>query len=867
MFTFFAVLFATAVGFAQTNGTVTDEENNPLPGASVVIKGTTTGATTDFDGLFSIDANQGDVLVISFVGFETQEITVGDGAVQVALQQGVSLSEVLVTGNRNKPRTAIDSAVPIDNIRTSDIQNAGEASIQRALTFAIPSFNAQDQAISDATAGFAPADIRGLGPSRTLVLINGKRVNQQAQAYLNRTPGKGEVGVNLAAIPMAAIERVEVLRDGASSQYGSDAMAGVMNFILRKDSAFSTINAGTGITSAGDGFQFNIDYNTTLPFGNGGRVNLTLGYMDQELTNRAGSPGISSGDTSASSPQHVLDWVANNPTLGMIVGRPDLKQKNVLVNISHPLGENSEFYTTHSFSDRWNRSFAYYRHPAWRGDVDASEFLAPAGQFEGYHPTFEGDIQDHFNVIGVDLDLGNDWRVDLSVTHGKNSIDYTVNRSVNRNYLGGLDDNGDFVPNQGWSPRTFKPGGYAFSNVIQNADFTKTFSEKVSFSAGLELKEEKFEAFKGDPFSRYGSGSDSFAGISAEQEGEWTRNNVGIYAGADIDFTEKLLVSLAGRYEDYSDAGDNFSWKLASRYKVSETTAIRASVSTGFRAPTLHQQKISNTQYIIVAGSTEPLLQGTIQNGTDAARSLGIQDLTNETSQNFTAGITFGNGNGFTGSLDFYNIKVNDRVLFTSQISGEPGTPLAATLQNAGVVAVQAWINAGNTNTTGVDFVFNWKKDNLNVALNGNFNNTTIDSIDTPSELGSVEIFDRREQSLIINSRPRSKVSFTLDYTADKFEFGLYNTNFGSVTVANADPSSTVDQELSSKLVTDLRVSYNFTPNLSLTGIINNAFDVYPDVTNPETGGTAGGRFLYSSEVSQMGQLGRNYTMALKYRF
>ena len=194
-------------------------------------------------------------------------------------------------GNRNKPRTAIDSAVPIDNIRTSDIQNAGEASIQRALTFAIPSFNAQDQAISDATAGFAPADIRGLGPSRTLVLINGKRVNQQAQAYLNRTPGKGEVGVNLAAIPMAAIERVEVLRDGASSQYGSDAMAGVMNFILRKDSAFSTINAGTGITSAGDGFQFNIDYNTTLPFGNGGRVNLTLGYMDQELTNRAGSPG------------------------------------------------------------------------------------------------------------------------------------------------------------------------------------------------------------------------------------------------------------------------------------------------------------------------------------------------------------------------------------------------------------------------------------------------------------------------------------------------------------------------------------------------------------------------------------------------
>ena len=849
------MLLSVAV-FAQATGNVM-EGDDPLPGASVVIKGTTTGAITDFDGNFSINANSGDILIVSYVGFETQEVTYNGSPLTIMMEQGVALSEVLVTGNRNKPRTAIDSAVPIDNLRTSDIVNVGEASIQRALTFAIPSFNAQDQAISDATAGFAPADIRGLGPSRTLVLINGKRVNQQAQAYLNRTPGKGEVGVNLAAIPMAAIERVEVLRDGASSQYGSDAMAGVMNFILRKDSAFSTINAGTGITAAGDGFQFNFDYNTTLPFGDGGRINLTVGYMDQELTNRAGSPGISSGDTSADSPQHVIDWANNNPTLGMIVGRPDLKQTNILVNVSHPIGENSEFYTTHSYSDRWNRSFAYYRHPAWRGDVDNSQFLAPTGQFEGYHPTFEGDIQDHFNVIGVDLDLGNDWRVDLSVTHGMNGIDYTVNRSVNRSYLA----------ENGWSPRTFKPGGYTFSNIIENADFTKTFSDKVSFSAGLEYKEETFTAIKGDPFSRWGSGSDSFAGISSEQEGEWSRNNIGIYSGVDIDFTDKFLVSAAARYEDYSDAGDNFSWKLASRYKLSGTTAVRASLSTGFRAPTLHQQKISNTQYIIVAGSTEPLLQGTIQNGTPEARALGIQDLTNETSQNFTAGITFGNGNGFSGSIDFYNIQVNDRVLFTSQIQGEPGSQLERDLLDAGVVAVQAWINAGNTNTTGVDFVINWKKDNLNVGFNGNFNNTTIDSIDTPAELGSVEIFSHRERSLIINSRPRSKIALTVDYNTDKFEFGLYNTNFGPVTVAHAGENPQFDQELSSKLITDLRATYKFTPNLSLTGIINNAFDVYPDVTDQQTGGTAGGRFLYSSEVSQMGQLGRNYTLSMRYRF
>ena len=851
------MLLFTAVAVSQTTGVVKDNNGNPLPGASVTIKGTTVGTTTDFDGVFSIDANQGDVIQISYVGFETQEIDFTGDALTVTLQEGLSLDEVLVTGNRSKPRTAIDSAVPIDNIRTADIMNVGEASIERALTFAIPSFNAQDQAISDATAGFAPADIRGLGPSRTLVLINGKRVNQQSQAYLNRTPGKGEVGVNLKSIPIAAVERIEVLRDGASSQYGSDAMAGVMNFILKKDSAFSTLNASTGITSAGDGFQFNIDYNTTLPFGNGGRVNLTLAYTDQERTNRAGAPGTSSFDT-ATARQNEIDFAIKDPTLGMIIGRPDLKQKNVFVNITHPLGKNSEFYTTHGYTDRWNRSFAYYRFPGWRRDVADAGFLTTKPEdFVGYHPTFEGEIKDHFNVLGFDLDLGNDWQLDLSVTHGKNSIDYTVNRSVNRDYLAA----------EGWSPTTFRPGGYAFSNVIENADLTKTFSEKVSFSAGLEYKQEKFEAFKGDPFSRYGGGSDSFAGIAEEQEGEWKRNNFALYSGLDIDFSDKFLATIAGRFENFSDVGSNFSWKVASRYKLSNTTAIRGSISTGFRAPSLHQQKLSNTQYIIVAGSSEPLLQGTIQNGIPEARALGIQDLFPETSLNFTAGITFGNRNGFSGSLDFYNIKVNDRVLFTSQIQGASGSQLEKDLLDAGVVAIQAWINAGNTNTTGVDFVLNWRKDHLNLGLTGNFNTTSIDSIDTPKELQGVEIFSHKEASLITSSRPKSKISLTADYSADKFEFGLYNTNFGKVTIAHDGNDPKFDQVLSSKLVTDLRVTYKFTTQLSLTGILNNAFDVFPDITNQNTGTTSDGRFLYSSQVSQHGQLGRNYSLNLAYKF
>ncbi len=850
-------LLTTTFVFAQQSGVVVDQNNEPLPGASVVIKGTTTGTTTNFDGKFSINISQGDVLVVSYVGFSTNEVTFDGGDLTVVLNEGEALDEVLVTGNRSKPRTAIDSAVPIDNIRTESVLNVGEASIERALTFSIPSFNSQDQAISDATAGFSPADLRGLGPSRTLVLINGKRVNQQAQAYLNRTPGKGEVGINLKSIPLAAVERIEVLRDGASSQYGSDAMAGVMNFILKEDSAFSTLNAGTGITSEGDGFQFNVDYNTTFPFGDGGRINLTVAYTDQEKTNRAGSPGLDAVDTSTAR-QNEIDFAANDPTLGMIVGRPDLQQKTIFANITHPVGENAKFYMTHGYSERWNRSFAYYRFPGWRRDVADAGFLTPnAEDFVGYHPTFEGDIKDFFNVVGVDLALANGWNLDLSVTHGKNSIFYTVNRSVNRDYLA---DNG-------WSPTTFKPGGYAFSNIIQNADLTKSFSDQVSFSAGVEYKTEKFEAFPGDPFSRYGGGSDSFAGISLDQEGEWDRNNVAVYSGLDVDLSDNLLISGAVRYEDFSDFGSNVSAKIASRYKLSNQSAVRASFSTGFRAPSLHQKYLSNTQYIIVAGSDEPLLQGTLQNGTEAVRALGIKDLFAETSQNLTAGFTFGNGSNFSGSVDFYSINVDDRILFSSQISGDGNPSVQTLLDQAGVVSVQAWINAGNTKTTGLDFVLNWKSDTIDLGLIGNFNETEIESIDTPSELAGVNIFAREEAGLIINSRPKSKIILTADYDTDRWEMGMYNTHFGEVTVT-APESGGEDQALSAKLITDFRLAYKFTPQLSLSGIVNNAFDVYPDVTLASTNTSqAGSRFVYSSEVQQQGQLGRNYSLSLNYRF
>ncbi len=797
--------------------------------------------------------------------------------ITITLQEdNLNLDEVVLVGNRSKPRTILNSPVPIDNIGVQELTSGGQPIIEAMLTYKVPSFNAQNQAISDATAHYDPADLRGLGPSRTLVLINGKRKNQSAQVYLNRTPGKGEVGVDLKSIPTAAIERVEILRDGAAAQYGSDAIAGVINMVLKKNTEFTVVNARTGLTSVGDGFHFASDLNHTIAIGDGGNLNLTFGYYNQKLTNRAGSPGIS--DLPSNPRPNEIAWATNNPRLGMIVGQPDLEKADLFTNITYPIGENSEFYAINGITVREGRSFAYYRAPYWRRDVADAGFITLPQDFQGYHPTFEASIKDHFNSLGVKMDLGNDWKGDASITYGANSVDYTINRTVNRDYLAA----------KGWSPRTFNPGGYSLSNVIGNLDFSRIFSEVVSASFGFEYKREYFEAREGNPLSYYGGGSDSFAGIKPEESGKWNRKNTAFYAGLDFDISEDFLVGVAGRYEDYSDFGSNFSWKVSSRYSLGDTGALRASYSTGFRAPTLHQRHLTNSQYIIVAGSTQPLLQGTLANGNSAVRALGVPELFAETSQNIAAGITHKFNNKFSASLDLYRINVNDRILFSSQIGSDADNttvnPVEQILQNNGVVAVQFFINAGDTKTTGLDLVLNYNNIELesgilNASLAANFNKTEISAIATPAVIRNAgyNIFDRQEQGLITNSRPRSKFIGSLDFIFDKLSIGLYNTYFGKVTITapsggfNANGleiANGIDQPLSGKLITDINLTYKLSDKMSVTGIVNNLFDVYQDRTNPNTNtAQAGTRFIYSSEVQQMGQLGMNWSLGLNFKF
>ncbi|MCY4298036.1 MAG: TonB-dependent receptor [Flavobacteriaceae bacterium] len=908
---------AKAVSQKSISGKVTSTLGVPLPAVTIWEQDTNNAVLTDFEGKFSIIIQQGSNIEVRYLGYDHQVISTDNEIdFHIILNREETLDEVVIIGNPSRPRTILDSPVPIDNIKAQELKFTGQSILEDMLTFAVPSYFSQNHPISDGTAHYDPADLRGLGPSRTLVLINGKRKGQSAQVLLSDTPGKGDVGVDMKTIPLAAIERVEILRDGASAQYGSDAIAGVMNIILKEDAEFSTLNASTGISSQGDGFNLNLDFNHTFHFGNDGSLNVTLARYLQETSNRAGAVGIQdvvefheglpSEHPEYNNPrQYELEWARKNPQLGMTYGQPQMDNVSMMVHLIHDLGPNAELYSIHGHTFRYGKSFAFYRAPYWRKDVADSGLLAPIhdtpefggngngirdrdengnytepiftlGDYIGYQPTFETQIKDNFNVLGIDFEFENDLSLDMSVAHGNNQLEYYVNHSINRDYL----------RDRGTSPHNFYNGGYLMRHYSANLDFVKLIGPNISVTWGGEFRKELFSTILGDPFSHYEGGSDSFEGIAPEILISVQRNNVAAYGSFDYE-RGHLLLGIAGRFEDYTDFGNNFSWKANARLKLGNQGAVRTSYSTGFRAPSLHQRHLQSTKYTIVANSPFPVLQGTLPNDHPVVKGLGVESLFEETSNNIAWGITYRFNRHLSASLDLYQINVNDRILFSSQISAVDGLndgltgeqrgtiePIETILIENGVEAIQFFLNAGNTQTTGADLVLNINDVffsstlSFGAVLAGNINATEIQSIDTPDflEQNDYIIFDKEQSYLITDSRPKSKFILGLHLESQKFRIGLTNTHFGPVTIAGLNGGT--DQKLSSKVLSDINLLYRINNNLQFNFFVNNLFDIYPDKTLRSTGTPGGGtRFPWIDSVTQVGILGLNFTAGLNYRF
>jgi iron complex outermembrane receptor protein len=869
------LLFIQQVLFAQLNvsGTVTDDSGEALIGVSVTVDGTSIGAATDLNGNFSIDipGNSG-ALNFSYIGVKSQSIFVdkSNSDLTVVLETITNkLDEVVVTGSRGRPRTILTSAVPIDNINAAELKNSGQKTVDQMINYRVPSYNSSNQTISDATAHFDPSELRNTGPSRTLVLVNGKRKNQSALVYVNDTPGKGEVGVDMKSIPASAIERIEVLRDGASAQYGSDAIAGVVNIILKNSSRQGDVDLGTGITVEGDGLTYNADINKGFKIGESGFLNLTGSYYHQDYTNRPGEPGEDNlFGVDGSNP-----WIQENPDLGIMVGQPEYDKISTFANFGINYGENNQFYAFGGHTYRDGKSFALYRVPYWPGVNDSGLLTPPGETYQGFQPTFETTVNDISFTLGNKFGFSG-WDGDVSLSYGKNNVDYLIGNSVNVS-LGAN------------SPIEFDPGGYGFDNMLANLDFNKSF-DKLTLGFGTEARRENFEVRAGQVESYedggFGgnAGAQSFPGLQPENALEEDRTNIGVYGSFDYDATESFLVGGAIRFENYSDFGSNLSWKVNARQLIGESKgAIRASVSTGFRAPSLHQIYLSNIQTLVSGGTVSN--QGTFNNVSDEIQALGVPALDAETSFNISAGITYKLADNFSLSADYYNISIDDRVLFTGEIGfTDDGStnPVEEILIAQDVTSIKFFVNALDTRTQGIDVVANYSdipigSNALDFILAFNYNDTKArnlgegDRVVGPDllEANGYDIFNRKELSRITSARPKVKVLAGLNFDLGNLGIGFNNSYFGEVTWLHASNPAN-DQTFAGKLVTDLILGYQINEKIKFDITANNLFNVYPDVIDPKDDVVTdlGGRFKYPWEVNQFGFNGTTIRLGLNYK-
>jgi len=855
---FYLMLFIgliTSSLFAQktVTGTVTDESNQPLAGASVVEKGTTNGVTTDFDGKFSISVKEMATLEFSFTGYYPQQVTVGkSNTINIQLKEGVQLEEVQIVGSRNAKRTVTDSPVPVDIIDVAEIATKnGKVEVNDILQYAAPSFNATKQSGSDGADHIVPASLRGLGPDQTLVLINGKRRHQSSLVNIFGTRGRGNSGTDLNAIPVDAIKRIEVLRDGASAQYGSDAIAGVINIVLKDatDGLTGNLSYGAFSTAIGkgwedatgetlwnvegknrlDGKNKNFDGGTTkvglnygAKIGEKGFINVTNEYFTKERTLRPGFP-----------------WRKG-------YGSASVDSYNFMANTIIPIDDKTEIYAFGGRAYRDTNANAFSRDGFADGDNRSVPSLYP----NGFTPQITSIITDASVSAGVKHELESGWMVDFNNTYGKNKFHYFIKNSNNAS----LKDA---------SPTDFDAGGHSLSQNTTTIDFSKFFKESakgINLAFGMEFRTENFIIFSGeessyalydvngrpitDPaiqivaFDSNGDdlpgGSQGFPGYSPDNAVDRSRSNLGMYVDSEFNFTDNFLAALAFRYEDYSDFGSTFNYKLATRLKVNEDLSFRGSVSSGFRAPSLAQLYYNLKFTNIVAGVSLPSLLSA--NNSTVTKSFGIQQLEEEQATNASIGFTY-KKSGFTATVDAYTINVDNRIVLTDNFD--------ASGLGLGVDAAQFFANGADTKTTGIDMVFTYNTrindDNaLNFGLTGNINNLKIKKIHNGA-LNEFTFFSPFSRAYLKAAAPAYKFGLTTGYTHKNLNINAVFTQFSQVkindfqwvdtpplTQADADALSLIATDIyKAKLVMDLSISYDFSKSFTFTFGGNNIFNTY----------------------------------------
>ncbi|GAL60671.1 TonB-dependent receptor [Algibacter lectus] len=879
-------LFVSATICAQNRASVQGNVSDAfgaLPGALISVEGYEVQTTTNINGDFKLELEEGDyVITASFIMYNSKSksisLKVGDSVTaDFRLETGFSADEPVSLGTRSKPQSALETTVPIEIITPEEISNSSHFELGELLQFLVPSFHSTQQTVSDGTDHIDPATLRGLGPDQLLVLINGKRRHTSSMLNVNNTIGRGSVGTDFNAIPVSSIDHIEILRDGATSQYGSDAIAGVINIVLKKQTDVIDIDTGTKINTEKDGVNHYFSGNFGLKIGNTGFINITGEFRDRGATNRAGNY---TGNVYVDN-DDVLDnqLIEDNDFFSqtgyknqqvMEVGSAATRNSALAFNGELSLFDKANLYFFGGRNSREGTSKGFYRFP---GEIDrVVEELHP----NGFSPEILTNIQDDAVTFGIRGEK-NGWDIDFSHSMGSNSIDFTVNNSNNAS-LGVI------------SPRTFKSGGYQYELNTTNLDFSRPFDvmKGLNLAFGGELRVERYEIISGEEDSYINGdvmyedengelrpkiiGAQVFPGIQPQDELIRYRSNASGYVDAELKPIESMLIKGAFRYESNNDFGENSLWKLSARYKFGKKTSLRSSYSTGFRAPSMHQvffQKIS-TQFF--DGDISQV--GTFNHeSTLVTDAFEVSKLKPELSKHFSLGLSTKIENKYTLSFDYYNINIEDRIVLSGQFD-EGYEDLLAPFN---VTAAQFFANAIDSRTNGVEMSFHYKNQigagKLSGKVSANFTETKVTKVNRSNIVDSdiESLFNREERSRIESAQPKVKINSYLNYEINDFKFNLVGTYFGSVMYIHPDDGDssnwefneftgnveTRDQKFDPKFVTDLYVTYNYENWLQATVGCNNIFDVYPN-KHTHSANTVNGSLVYSRRVQQFGVNGAN---------
>jgi iron complex outermembrane receptor protein len=682
-------------------GKVSSEGGEPLPGVSIQIDGTLLGTATDAAGSFQLRVADGSYkLRVSFLGYETQvqQITV-DGTDQVidfVLKEGASeLNEIVVLGSRSSvARSNVDKPVPVDVIRMKEVMAFAQADVTQVLNYSAPSFSSNRQAVSDGTDHIDPASLRGLGPDQVLVLVNGKRRHTTALVNINGTFGRGTVGTDMNAIPAAAIERIEVLRDGAAAQYGSDAIAGVINVVLKKNTPFTASYAqGQSVSHTlgqdfRDGKTYQFDLSKGFSLGRKGYINVAGQFLSRDATNRGGPdtrpllystlPTRGNNEAQANFESRYAALKAQDDAKAaaagqdrnsMLVGNSDNTNVGAFLNGEYALGTKATAYLAAGYGHRKGKAAGFYRLPSQGSQIDLTKYP------DGFLPLINTTIVDFSLSAGVRGDLG-EWHYDMSHTFGRNAIDFDITNTLNASLAPGT------------SPTSFYAGQLQFGQNTFNVDVARRLVfggllRSLNMGYGAEFRLDNYQIHAGEERSySHGIPSEGIAGLPGKAAGaqvfpgfkpgnevDESRNNKGVYADFEGELGTRVLLGAAGRYENYSDFGSNFSYKLTGRVKIFKELALRGGVATGFRAPSLHQRYFNNESTQFVSGNPTQVL--TVNNDNNIVRQFGVGSLKPELSSSYSLGITGALLKNLTFTLDAYQIDIDDRIVFSSQYARE----------------------------------------------------------------------------------------------------------------------------------------------------------------------------------------------------